>query len=971
MDQKRRGATYGKASRKITSLLQPSAFDDFAQIQQSKISTAPSSHLPAKTYIAEKGASTVLSREGKSLMARPQKQVLKNGQDPAPKSADDLGIFDFTSSGDEGDETVQDAGVPSRKRRKITPKSTIPQDSAVYDEQSLPQTTTTNISTEPDLVLSTTDTDVESTSTISKGGNKRSNDSEDAGDRETKRKPSSVQKNVRGGKIGPGTSGPRKAMPQSVQSARLTKSPSSIVGPSRMQMSPPKSRPHVQVSDPKKNFWDTSTKEAKKNSHKKSPVVPETREMTTPPRKMGTGSAASTPKQRELWNKLLPDEESIASPSYLQVSKLQLDEHIVKSGSVNRGTRQSWSTNTEKPLRSFRIIDSLDANKGGLTTGEDLCSDDDNDGDDATQLQSNADETVLVDGQDIQSQHGSQRGGEKEDNDQSSTLGQAAPLAIGSSLKNTYARQRSYLSENNAVDAALFGLPSVPEAAERQQPVDGASRKARSNTLSQHDDFASIEEIPDTQNGTMRSIHELREAGGNRRVLLDLEANLDDIDHQQGSNHAIRRSSLISLASKLLDRGNCRLFIDHGFDSRLLPHMTYSQDTIENSLLVSLLLLILFHGSYGARLESESHAQTVKTFLQRTLHSSDDLIKTSKLRETKMSKLAQREFENLCQSFLKSPAWHFHKPSKLSNQILSLQCFEYIVRQSREAGFVGKVLSSEMTQEIVEISFPESVPSSQSQAQLDSNVELALSTLESSTVGGAVHDAEMDWSDQTHARIRELLPALLAKPPDATSSNAQLLMLRLFLNLTNGNSALCEIYGQPHAIESLLQCVILQFERIANPQVEDLGFDPRDSLLLSLGCLINFADSSEPVRKSMLTFQGRKAKYLDILLQLFVKDRRRAAEASTEEHADFVVAYGYLSVLLSYLCIDETSRAQLGDRLRALGGDFKELLASTDKFLLYHRQIDDHVRAGNEVDDRRTSFVTHSQAILNDWRRAN
>ena len=50
------------------------------------------------------------------------------------------------------------------------------------------------------------------------------------------------------------------------------------------------------------------------------------------------------------------------------------------------------------------------------------------------------------------------------------------------------------------------------------------------------------------------------------------------------------------------------------------------------------------------------------------------------------------------------------------------------------------------------------------------------------------------------------------------------------------------------------------------------------------------------------------------------------------------MAYGYVTVLLCYLCLNNTVRKEAEDRLH--GHSLKPLLNAMEEFLQYHRQIE-------------------------------
>lgn len=76
------------------------------------------------------------------------------------------------------------------------------------------------------------------------------------------------------------------------------------------------------------------------------------------------------------------------------------------------------------------------------------------------------------------------------------------------------------------------------------------------------------------------------------------------------------------------------------------------------------------------------------------------------------------------------------------------------------------------------------------------------------------------------------------------------------------------------------------------------------------------------------------------------------------------MAFGYLSVLLSYLCVDQEVRLRVSSRLK--GRTLKQLLDAVDEFLHYHRQVDDEIYQNDGEMDVRAGFIDRLQRMVNE-----
>lgn len=113
-------------------------------------------------------------------------------------------------------------------------------------------------------------------------------------------------------------------------------------------------------------------------------------------------------------------------------------------------------------------------------------------------------------------------------------------------------------------------MPLVPESGFQRKRQLGASALTQLKGDSEKNMVNASDDVLDPQEGAMRSIHELREPGGNTRIVGELEAILDDLDEGIGSSISARRSSLMSLNSKLLEASRFRMLVDQGLEPRLL-----------------------------------------------------------------------------------------------------------------------------------------------------------------------------------------------------------------------------------------------------------------------------------------------------------------------------------------------------------------------------------------------------------------
>lgn len=78
------------------------------------------------------------------------------------------------------------------------------------------------------------------------------------------------------------------------------------------------------------------------------------------------------------------------------------------------------------------------------------------------------------------------------------------------------------------------------------------------------------------------------------------------------------------------------------------------------------------------------------------------------------------------------------------------------------------------------------------------------------------------------------------------------------------------------------------------------------------------------------------------------------------------MAFGYLSVLISHLCINNAVRLRVSSQLH--GQTLKPLVDAVEEFLHYHKQIDEESHLDDENKEGKEGFVRRLQEIVGDLR---
>ncbi|MCJ1399962.1 hypothetical protein MMC11_003165 [Xylographa trunciseda] len=535
-------------------------------------------------------------------------------------------------------------------------------------------------------------------------------------------------------------------------------------------------------------------------------------------------------------------------------------------------------------------------------------------------------------------------------------------------LKVTYGRQRSFLTDDYLGEGFSTTTPESDvmqsaATANLANPLNGRLKPQNLSVLSE-----AMDESADPNTGTIRSIHELREAGSNARMTRDIEATLDDIDERSHTPVSLRRSGLLEVAAKLQQPEFCCRFINLGLESRLLAYVDSCSDTIAGILLLTAMLQVMAHPVSRHTL-SEFALPGVLNFLGRYLECQEDLKSMVRSRKSNMSKALQAEVFAFCASFMLADVWRSGHPTRITGRILSLQCLEYIVRHQREAGSTSDILSHEILERLTEILIPShNAVVLTLESGETAEVQLSLSILESSSIAytKCSDGQDMLWTSGSIAKMTEFLSIIQTRTgPQAGSLRT--LALRLCLNLTNNNPAVCHVFSDPNVIHATLSMIGSSFSTLLSEAVEESSEIVVDNLVLSLGLLINLAEWNERTRELFLLSHEDKPHPLSTLSKIFESNIERTSEVTSEKEIKFNVPFGYLSILLSFLCMSASIRQHLRMRLR--GQMLGRIFGAVEEFLDYHRQITDEIREAAEGDDFKANFVSRVQSVVDRLKR--
>lgn len=515
------------------------------------------------------------------------------------------------------------------------------------------------------------------------------------------------------------------------------------------------------------------------------------------------------------------------------------------------------------------------------------------------------------------------------------------PLTSGGP-KMTYAKQRSYLSES-MVDE----IPAVSAI--------GSSQTTRPSTISKVDSFDMDLDDEGGSSG-IRSVHELKKAGQAARAQETLDAIFEDITSNTKSRRIL---GYTQLCSKLSDSASRTHFIAHAMSERLLKCSISGDNILEATLHCTASAFILYDGQASSR--TIQSVATLIPQLTSVLGDERSLDKVGADRRQNLSKASRKDLASFQEEIQKSDLWDSDgRPTVLTPQLLGIRLIEILLRRGREKNDYSLRIPLVILESLVTLLFYNAGPMA-----LDVNricrLQLIVSILESYTLKTSALDA-------SHMRVLSKLSNLgpileeLSLPSFLGSRQTQHLVLRLILNITNNNTTLCDAFAQPALLTAVLKITIAESRHLDPSAGSDAGL--AESVLLSLGLAINLAEMSEKCRRLMASvpyppaFDDKSSvTCLDQLLEIFLAmNRSENSEFGDVDRTDptvvgeghNLVAFGYLSVLLSVLCADPETLNVIARSLP--GGNIGALKTAMRVFIAHFRTMEQQLSGGEYIE---------------------
>lgn len=627
-----------------------------------------------------------------------------------------------------------------------------------------------------------------------------------------------------------------------------------------------------------------------------------------------TRSISQTPKQQDLWSKLLPSDpvdDDEPTPRVSVLHQVHQDAPAVAEHKIS--TPPSRRPQTQR--QGSRLVDRL---KQGQTLMNDDTSDSDEDTisfEDRISALDNASKSTMR----SQPRMGLSRQASALTNSQYNSQQESGPAT----LRRTYGESRSYLQDATFEEGLLIPLES-----------DTPKAPARSKTT-----FDGQDSEDDTSQG-IRSIHELRAVGSKKRFRDDVSALLDDVKLHSRSGWSRRRTALMDLGNRLQDKVFAAQFVECGFDRALVrecgdvARIKIGIEHIGDSILCVVLKRFLT-ADLPRHCTTDLYESGILTYLVEAAQDTTKIATMAKDRHYNMSKMLQSTLLDYMDEVRQDNIWP-EAPHSVTRSLLALKAGIVLATKLRSLGQSNTLIGNEAITSLIRVVKPSQESSSPTNPTDDNRsltLEMTLSLLEIESLSVGSTDT-LDGSSFDFAALADLaeqLPSLLQANP----SQVPIASLRLCLNLTNNKPASCDLFATDSAIRAILERIEIGFHLVVDKQ----HTDELDPLLLALGLAINLAEYSNSVREHAVSCS---AQLLPNLITIFVQGQKLAAEAETQEQLEAQsgsnVGYGYLAVFLGNLCMDSSAKTSIRSHLP--DQDLGILVRAIKEFVQYHQTVD-------------------------------
>lgn len=626
-------------------------------------------------------------------------------------------------------------------------------------------------------------------------------------------------------------------------------------------------------------------------------------------------SGSVTPRQKALFGNLLGT--ASATPSMPSISKLQLTDTKPRSllGALSRSKSEMTPTANAKKTR---LIASL---KPAQSSSDDEASDSESDSGTEAVFKSKFEQTNKKNSGKVQKSQDARIADDVMNiDDEAIPDSQTSQTTTGhgNRQKLTYANARSYLQEANPEDEFFMSI-------DMDEPKFASQTKD-----SQTEDEEEMSQV--------RANHELKRHGQNTKFEWENLMLIDDLASKSSNN--IRRSALLELTTKMADASFAHELVDSSLAQQFLDNLTSNGEIIFDFAAAVATVFMLQSKPSSTTLE-QIHRSSHMSSLVKLLDNTTDIQKIAKIRKTNLSKIAVDAVLAFRATTLGGCSWSSAQPETVSPQVIAIKALELLEVGLRETGSAESAVSQDALVKLVEDAH---IVSERCQAGKNAAFDQTLlkSTLSILEAASLATQKRLTWT----AQIMQSLASSMATSFQLGDAATVTLAVKLCMNLTNNKPKACQHFSDAAFVRSLARS-IAERTKLLQQGREEQRTEMLDTLILSLGAMINLTEHSDQARANVNDGEG----LLGALVTAFVDGSARTKQVSiapkspgrrvlnlfqaiSMEESQSSVVVGYLSVLLGNLCLNRSVRTTI--RTQLPGQDLSILVNKIKEFVRVH-----------------------------------
>lgn len=495
--------------------------------------------------------------------------------------------------------------------------------------------------------------------------------------------------------------------------------------------------------------------------------------------------------------------------------------------------------------------------------------------------------------------------------------------------KNTYAKERSHLSD--MVDE-LDDMSTAGSQGASQQFLAGLLPTGPSQLQSQLElESDSSEDAPTFR---LKSIYELRQAGTNSRLEKEVEDLMADANPTGGSK-ALRIQALMQIMRKMSQDGFAIFLSEYALD-RFTAWSTLMKDKISK-----LLLGMVFWRLIQC---STTSPPRLKQIIQCVIANSSSLpplntiAQIAKTRAENLSKSTVQDLIDFEQTVLSEGLLPAYEGEGVIPAAITLGVLNDSLKKIIDAGTITPLPQSSYAQ-IIALLQQVSQPSDDQVVKHVFVTKLALSLLQ---ICAGPLEQDLGLSQTEYQALGDTLGDIIHRSLNVHESLVQSI-LHFAITLCNDRPEVCQAICQSSLTNPLMIIIRSRFLDMVNTAEDSQTVERTtlDSIILTLACLLNLTEHDHTVRRAFAnsTLDDSSTTHLSRLVDIYMEAAPRLKAASTMAQGSALVVVGYLSLLICNLCLDEQLWQVVSDQLHD-GYSISDVVASAKELLIHLRTVE-------------------------------